>query len=72
MSDKDFIKHRKSFVVAKHALADVIEALSNDDEHYVKIVVTKEDNELVVFFNREYRSRSNGLPECCDGTESNK
>ena len=51
--DKDrFIKNRKSFIVAPYALADVIEALSNDYDNLVDICVTKEDGHLVVMFNR--------------------
>ena len=37
-------------------LADVIEALTNDTEHFVNIVVTKEDGHLVVMFNRIHKS----------------
>lgn len=52
--DKDrFIKNRKSFNVAPYALADVIEALANDDDNLVDICVTKEDGNLVVMFNRK-------------------
>lgn len=51
-----FIKNRKSFNVAPYALADVIEALTNDDRHFVDICVTKEDGRLVVMFNRIYRN----------------
>lgn len=48
-----FIQNRKSFNVAPYALADVIEALSNDDDNLVDICVTKEDGNLVVMFNRK-------------------
>ena len=54
--DKDrFIKNRKSFNVAPYALADVIEALSNDYDNLVDICVTKEDGNLVVMFNRKLK-----------------
>ena len=61
-----FIKNRKSFNVAPYALADVIEALTNDYDNLVDICVTKEDGHLVVMFNRELKpSRDmNG----CDGS----
>jgi hypothetical protein len=48
---EEFIKNRKSIQVAPYALADVLEALTNDQEHFVDIVVTKEDGHLVVMFN---------------------
>ncbi len=51
-----FIKNRKSIQVAPYALAEVIEALTNDTEHFVDIVVTKEDGHLVVMFNRIHKS----------------
>ena len=38
-----FIKNRKSIQVTPYALAEVIEALTNDSEHFVDIAVTKED-----------------------------
>lgn len=47
-----FIKNRVCFGVAKYALADVIEALARDQDHNVQIVVTKEDGDLVVMFER--------------------
>ena len=65
--DDAFIKNRKCFEVAKYALADVIEALSNDQDHFVRIVVTKEDGNLVVMFERKHKSASGGA---CDGGSS--
>jgi len=59
-ADSLFIKNRKSFTVAKYALADVIEALSNDDDNIVEIAVTKEDGNLVVMFTRRHRSTLRG------------
>ena len=57
MSKKEvFIKNRKSIQVAPYALADVIEALTNDTEHFVDVVVTKEDGHLIVMFNRTHKS----------------
>lgn len=53
--EEEFIKHRKSFKVAPYALADVIEALSNDSEYHTDICVTKEDDHLVVFFYRRFK-----------------
>jgi hypothetical protein len=53
---EEFIKNRKSIQVAPYALADVLEALTNDQEHFVDIVVTKEDGHLVVMFNRTHKS----------------
>lgn len=53
---EEFMKNRKSIQVAPYALADVIEALTNDTEHFVDIVVTKEDGHLVVMFNRTHKS----------------
>lgn len=53
---EEFIKNRKSIQVAPYALAEVIEALANDTEHFVDIVVTKEDGHLVVMFNRIHKS----------------
>lgn len=44
------MKNRK-IKVTEYALADVIEALTNDPEHFADIVVTKEDGHLVVMFN---------------------
>ena len=44
------MKNRK-IKVTEYALAEVIEALTNDTEHFVDIVVTKEDGYLVVMFN---------------------
>ena len=61
--DERFIKNRIAFQVAPYALADVLEALHRDQEHRVETVVTKEDGHLVVFFYREYKSVSNGMPE---------
>ena len=55
-ADALFIKNRVCFEVAKYALADVIEALANDTENFVRIVVTKEDNQLVVMFDRRHKS----------------
>ena len=57
-----FMKNKKSIQVSPYALADVIEALTNDSEHFVDIVVTKEDGHLVVMFNRTHKSCS-GLSE---------
>ena len=59
-SDDTFIKNRTCFEVAKYALADVIEALSNDQDHFVRIVVTKEDGNLVVMFERRRKPVSGG------------
>jgi hypothetical protein len=53
---EEFIKNRKSIQVAPYALAEVIEALTNDPDHFVDIVVTKEDGHLVVMFNRTHKS----------------
>lgn len=53
MSDEDFIKNRISFQVAPYALYDVLKALSNDVENRTKIVVTKEDNDIVVMVTKE-------------------
>lgn len=61
--DERFIKNRIAFQVAPYALADVLEALHRDQEHRVETVVTKEDGHLVVFFYREHKSVSNGMPE---------
>lgn len=44
------MKNRK-IKVTEYALADVIEALTNDPEHFTDIIVTKEDGQLVVMFN---------------------
>ncbi len=44
------MKNRK-IKVTEYALADVIEALTNDPEHFTDIVVTREDGHLVVMFN---------------------
>ena len=66
-SDDRFIKNRTCFEVAKYALADVIEALSNDQDHFVRIVVTKEDGNLVVMFERRHKSVSGGV---CDSGSS--
>ena len=57
-----FMKNKKSIQVSPYALADVIEALTNDSEHFVDIIVTKEDGHLVVMFNRTHKSCS-GLSE---------
>ena len=57
-----FMKNKKSIQVSPYALADVIEALTNDSEHFVDIVVTKEDGHLIVMFNRTHKSCS-GLSE---------
>jgi hypothetical protein len=62
-----FIKNRKSFNVASYALADVIEALANDDEHFVDICVTKEDGKLMVMFNRIYRNKEQHDMQCDGG-----
>lgn len=66
--DKEcFIKNRKSFNVAPYALADVIEALSNDYDNLVDICVTKEDGNLVVMFNRKLKpSRDMNMNGCGD------
>jgi hypothetical protein len=53
---EEFIKNRKSIQVAPYALAEVIDALTNDPEHFADIVVTKEDGHLVVMFNRTHKS----------------
>lgn len=45
------MKNRKSIQVTPYALAEVIEALANDPEHFADIVVTKEDGRLIVMFN---------------------
>lgn len=45
------MKNRKSIQVTPYALAEVIEALTNDPERFADIVVTKEDGHLVVMFN---------------------
>jgi hypothetical protein len=63
-NEKAFIKNRKSFNVAPYALADVIEALANDDEHFVDICVTKEDGKLMVMFNRIYRNKEYRDMQC--------
>lgn len=69
-ADSWFINNRKSFTVAKYALADVIEALSNDHDNHVEIAVTKEDGNLVVMFARKPRSNNvlcdaeGGTPTC--------
>lgn len=47
---KNNMKNRK-IKVTEYALADVIEALTSDPEHFTDIVVTKEDGHLVVMFN---------------------
>ena len=50
-----------SFKVAKYALQDVLEALSNIHEnegYYNDLVVTKEDGDLVVMCTKRYVSRS--------------
>lgn len=52
IEDGRFIKNRVCFEVAKYALADVIEALARDQDHNVRIAVTKEDGNLVVMFER--------------------
>ena len=44
------MKNRK-IKVTEYALAEVIEALTADPEHFTDIVVTKEDGHLVVMFN---------------------
>jgi hypothetical protein len=69
-NEKAFIKNRKSFNVAPYALADVIEALANDDEHFVDICVTKEDGKLMVMFNRIYRNREQHDMQCEGGMMS--
>lgn len=66
-SDERFIRNRVSFEVAPYALADAIEALTKDQEHLVRIVVTKEDNRLVVMFERRHKS----LCGRCEGEASN-
>lgn len=45
------MKNRKSIQVTPYALAEVIDALTNDQEHFADIIVTKEDGHLVVMFN---------------------
>lgn len=50
------MKNRKSIQVAPHALAEVIEALTNDPEHFADIAVTKEDGHLIVMFNQIHKS----------------
>ena len=42
---------------------NLLEALHRDQEHRVETVVTKEDGHLVVFFYRDHKSVSNGMPE---------
>jgi hypothetical protein len=69
-NEKAFIKNRKSFNVAPYALADVIEALANDDEHFVDICVTKEDGKLMVMFNRIYRNKEQRDIQCDGGMTS--
>lgn len=69
-NEKAFIKNRKSFNVAPYALADVIEALANDDEHFVDICVTKEDGKLMVMFNRIYRNIKHRNMQCESSTMS--
>ena len=69
-NEKAFIKNRKSFNVAPYALADVIEALANDDEHFVDICVTKEDGKLMVMFNRIYRNKEQHNMQCDGGMMS--
>lgn len=44
------MKNRK-IKVTEYALADVIEALTSDPEHFTDILVTREDGHLVVMFN---------------------
>lgn len=44
------MKNRK-IKVTEYALAEVIEALTADPEHFTDIVVTREDGHLVVMFN---------------------
>ena len=44
------MKNRK-IKVTEYALAEVIDALTNDPEHFADIVVTKEDGHLIVMFN---------------------
>lgn len=60
IEDGRFIKNRVCFGVAKYALADVIEALARDQDHNVQIVVTKEDGDLVVMFERRPKPRIDG------------
>lgn len=69
-NETKFISNRKSFNVAPYALADVIEALANDDEHFVDICVTKEDGRLVVMFNRIYKDKAVDTG-CTNGISSN-
>lgn len=78
------MKNRK-IKVTEYALAEVIEALTTDPEHFTDIIVTKEDGQLVVMFNpsidkvtpkedkRGYPMRSypmHGDPILCDTTTS--
>ena len=67
IDDGRFVKNRVCFEVAKYALADVVEALAWDQDHNVKIVVTKEDGNLVVMFERRPKpsidERADGGPE---------
>lgn len=60
IEDGRFIKNRVCFGVAKYALADVMEALARDQDHNVQIVVTKEDGDLVVMFERRPKPRIDG------------
>lgn len=45
------MNNKKSIQVTPYALAEVIDALTNDPEHFADIVVTKEDGHLIVMFN---------------------